>query len=112
MNKPQNKREAVREKVGNAMALLVLILIGMLALMGPSGLLAWGDNASKLEAHEERIAQLQEERAVLENRVDLLDPDNVDPDYASELVRRDLNVAHQDDHVVELESPDDLETER
>ncbi|MDE1466660.1 FtsB family cell division protein [Aurantiacibacter sp. D1-12] len=103
MNRPINKKDAVREKVVNAAALLVLILIGLLALIGPSGLLAWSDQSSQLEAHKERIAELEEERAVLENRVDLLDPDNVDEDLADELVRRDLGVAHPDDLVVELD---------
>ncbi|WP_340587641.1 FtsB family cell division protein [Erythrobacter alti] len=102
MNDLRNKREVARERVGNALALLLLILIGMLAFMGPSGLLAWSDNAAKLEAHEERIAALEEERAELANRVELLDPDNVDPDLSSELVRRDLGVAHQDEVVVDL----------
>ena len=103
MNALRNKREVVRERIGNAAALLLLILIGMLAFMGPSGLLAWSDNAAKLDAHQERIAALEEERAVLANRVDLLDPENADPDLASELARRDLNVVHQDEYVVELE---------
>lgn len=103
MNTMVNRRDAVREKIGNAIALLVLILIGLLALMGPSGLLAWGDQAAQLEEHQARIAMLEEERAVLANRLKLLDADNVDPDLASELVRRDLNVAHKDEFVVELE---------
>jgi len=93
----------VRERVGNAMALLLLIFIGIMAFMGPSGLLAWGDNAATLDAHKDRIAALEEERAVLANRVELLDPENADPDLASELARRDLNVVHQDEYVVELE---------
>ena len=103
MNGLVNRRDAVREKVGNAIALLILILIGIMALIGPSGLLAWSDNASQLEAHEARIAMLREEQAVLENRVELLDPENADPDYAEELVRRNLNVVHPDEYVVELD---------
>ena len=102
MNDLRNRREVVRERVVNALALLALILIGMLALMGPAGLLAWRENAATLEAHQERITALEEERAVLANRVDLLDPDNVDPDLSSELVRRDLGVAHKDEVVVDL----------
>jgi cell division protein FtsB len=104
MNTLVNQRNAVREKIGNAVALFVLVLIALLALIGPSGVLAWSDHAGQLEEYESRIGQLEEERAVLQNRVDLLDPDNVDPDLASELVRRDLNVAHEDEFVVELES--------
>ena len=100
----RSRREVVRERVGNAMALLLLILIGMLALMGPSGLIAWSDNAATLDAHKDRIATLEEDRAVLENRVELLDPENADPDLASELARRDLNVVHRDEYVVELET--------
>ncbi|MGB3797576.1 MAG: septum formation initiator family protein, partial [Alteraurantiacibacter sp.] len=68
-----------------------------------SGLLSWGEQASRLSDHETRIAALQERRAELENRVALLDPNNVDPDFASELVRGNLNVVHPDEYVVELE---------
>ncbi|MGB3166399.1 MAG: septum formation initiator [Alteraurantiacibacter sp.] len=92
----------MRERVGNALALLVLILIGMLALIGPNGLLAWSDHASTLEEHHARIALLGEERDVLANRVHLLDPNHVDPDFADELVRRDLGVAHRDEVLVDL----------
>ena len=93
----------VRERVGNAIALLVLILIGIMALIGPSGLLAWSDHAAELEAHEQRIALLQEERDVLRNRVELLDPDHVDSDLADELVRGGLGVVHEDEYVFDLE---------
>jgi cell division protein FtsB len=103
MNSMMNRREAVREKLVNALALLVLILIALLSFMGPTGLLAWSDHNAKLEEYHARIATLEEERAVLANRVDLLDADRVDPDLASELVRRDLNVAHRDEYVLDLE---------
>jgi cell division protein FtsB len=103
MNIRVNRREEVREKLVNALALLVLVLIALLALMGPSGLLAWTDHAAKLDEYQARIATLEEERAVLANRVGLLHPDHVDPDLSSELARRDLNVAHQDEYIVDLE---------
>ncbi|QZH74700.1 MAG: septum formation initiator family protein [Erythrobacter sp.] len=103
MNIRVTRREAVREKLVNGLALLVLVLIALLALMGPSGLLAWTDHAAKLEQYHARIATLEEERAVLANRVDLLHPDHVDPDLASELARRDLNVAHKDEFIYDLE---------
>lgn len=103
MNASPSRHSILRERVVNAAALLVLLALGALALMGPSGILAWGENVSQLEQHQARIAHLREERATLRNRVALLDPDNVDGDLASELVRRDLNVAHPDEYVVELE---------
>ena len=90
----------------NSIALLVLMLIGGMALIGPSGILAWGEQNSRLSDHEQRITMLQERRDELQNRVNLLDPNNVDTDFASELVRGNLNVAHPDDYVVELEPLD------
>ena len=101
MNTVPTKREMVREKLGNALALFVLIVIGLLALVGPNGFLAWRENAAQLQAHQARIAVLEEERAVLANRVELLDPNNVDPDLGSELVRETLGVAHKDEVIVE-----------
>ncbi|WAT18425.1 septum formation initiator family protein [Aurantiacibacter sp. MUD11] len=106
MNALAHRRDIIRERIVNTVALLVLMLIGGLALIGPSGILAWGEHSSRLEEHEARIAQLQERRAELANRVALLDPQNVDADYADELVRHNLNVAHPDEFVVELEPID------
>ena len=47
-------------------------------------------------------ARLQKQRDALRNRVELLDPKAVDPDLVSELVRRELNVAHPDEVIVPL----------
>ena len=103
MNGKRNRRDAVREKLGNAAALGALVVIGLLALVGPSGVLAWSDHAGQMEEYQQRIATLEERRGVLENRIDLLDPDHVDADYADELVRGGLNVAHKDEYIIELE---------
>ena len=96
----------VGERLASAAALVVLLLIGALALFGPAGVVAWGEDAAKLEAHGKRIASLREEKAALENRVRLLDPNNVDPDLGSELVRSNLGVMHPDEYVIELEMSD------
>lgn len=94
---------AKRERTIQIIALGWLLLLGALALVGPYGLLAWGEQQAMLDQRAERISLLQEERAVLANRVDLLHPDHVDPDLASELVRENLNVVHRDEYVIELE---------
>ena len=96
----------VGERVASAFALVVLLLIGALALFGPAGVVAWGEDAALLEAHGKRIAELRETKAALENRVRLLDPDNVDPDLGSELVRHNLGVMHPDEYVIELDMPE------
>ena len=97
------RREMVREKLARFGALGVLLVLAGLALAGPYGLLAWGENIALLEQREERIGTLKADRAELRNLVTQLDPDHVDPDLATELVRRNLNVAHPDEYVLELE---------
>jgi cell division protein FtsB len=91
------------EKRMQLLALGWLLVLGALALVGPYGMLSWGEQSVLLEKRQERIAALEEERGALENRVELLDPDHVDPDLSSELVRQNLNVAHPDEYVVDLE---------
>ena len=99
------KRDVIREKLGRFGALAFLLVLAGLALAGPYGLLSWGENIALLEQRQDRITALQAERDELENLVTQLDPDNVDPDLATELVRRNLNVAHPDEYVLELEKP-------
>lgn len=84
-------------------ALFCLLVLGGLALAGPYGVLAWGENIALLEKRQARAATLQVERDELENRVRQLDPNNADPDLVGELIRRDLNVTHPDEYVIELQ---------
>ncbi len=98
-----NMTASKKEKRIQLFALLFLLGLATLALVGPYGLLSWSEQSAALEVRNAQIAQLEEEGAVLANRVDLLDLDNVDPDLSSELVRRDLNVAHRDEYVIILE---------
>ena len=99
-----NAPSAKREKLIQLLALGWLLVLGALALVGPYGLLSWGEQSNLLGARQDRIAVLQEERDVLENRNDLLHPDHVDPDLASELVRQNLNVVHPDEYVIDLDA--------
>lgn len=98
-----NAQSARREKRMQWFSLAWLLGLGAMALIGPFGLLAWSEQSSLLDHREQQIAALEEQRAVLRNRVELLDPDHVDPDLASEQVRQNLNVAHPDEYVIDLE---------
>lgn len=91
-----------RESLTQAVALFCLLFMGGMALAGPSGLLAWSENNRILAERQKELKQLQEERQELKNRVALLDPTNVDPDMAGELLRKDLNVVHPDEMVMLL----------
>lgn len=107
MNKAVIKRRVPREKLTQWGALGVLLVLGGLALAGPSGLLAWGENVAQLEQRQDQIARLTAERDELKNRVALLDMNNADPDLVGELLRRNLNVVHPDEVVLELKPPQD-----
>lgn len=105
MNASAAKDRIVREKLERFAALAILLLLGGLALAGPYGLLAWGESAALLEKRQARIAELRADRNELQNLVERLNPDHVDPDLATELMRKNLNVAHPDEYVIEIERP-------
>jgi cell division protein FtsB len=98
MNRPPFDRDRMKQ----LMALGYLLLLGGMALAGPWGVLSWGENLSLLHKRQGQIVQLEKERADLKNRVALLDPNHVDPDMASELIRSDLNVVHSDEYIYQL----------
>jgi len=82
------------------LALSCLLLMGGLALVGPSGVLAWSENSSLLIERQKEITKLSARRAELRNRVALLDPSNADADLAGELLHSNLNVVHPDEMVL------------
>lgn len=86
-----------------ALALICLLVMGGLAIAGPSGLLAWSENLRLLDQRQARLAALTGERDALENKVDLLHPDHADPDMVGELLRSRLNVVHPDEVVIQFE---------
>jgi cell division protein FtsB len=89
-----------RESLTQTLALIVLLVLGAMALAGPSGVLAWTENARALDHNQREIARLSALRDRLQNRVELLDPRHADPDLVGELLRRDLNVAHPDEVIL------------
>ncbi|MGX7952585.1 FtsB family cell division protein [Tsuneonella sp. HG249] len=91
-----------KERMTQGTALLVLLALGALATVGPSGLLAWGDNLRLLDQRQAQIAKLTHERNELKMQVDALNPNHADPDLVGELIRRDLNVVHPDEVVILL----------
>jgi len=102
MFRSNKKPEYLKSVVGPALALLALLGIALYALLGPTGIIAWTDYRSALSERKVELAKLKKERDALRNRQLLLDRDNVDPDLAGELMRKELNVVAPDEVVVPL----------
>lgn len=91
------------EQIRQGLALAGLLLLTILAVAGPTGLLAWSENAKLLDQRRAQAAMLRDQRDELRHRVEMLDPNGADPDLVGELLRRDLNVVHPDEVVITLE---------
>jgi cell division protein FtsB len=85
-----------------ALGLIVIAFFGGYAIVGPNGLLAYGDYKRALATKQAQYAALARHRAILQNRVNLLDPRHADPDMVDELVRKELNVTHPDEMIVPI----------
>ena len=96
-----------KEQLVQLGALGALLIMGGLVVAGPGGLLSWRENLALLERREAQIVVLAEQRDVLRNRIELLDPDHADPDLTGELLRQNLNVVHPDEVVLPLDADPD-----
>ena len=85
-----------------AAGLVLMAFFGGYAVLGPNGVLAYGDYERQLARREHDYQLLDQRRAVLKNRVSLLDPDHANPDMVDEMTRKELNVVHPDEVVVPL----------
>ncbi|WOK36972.1 FtsB family cell division protein [Sphingomonas sp. C3-2] len=102
MKKGKSSFALLRSAAPTAMMMLVIALFGGYAVIGNNGVLAWGDYSRQLEQSRGELARLEKEKAVLANRVALLDPKKANPDMADELIRRELGLAHPDEVIVPL----------
>ena len=89
-----------------AMPALAVIVVGTFAghaIAGPNGILAWGSYHRALQQRQAELSQIEQERAQLRHRSQLLDPRKADPDMADELVRKDLGLVRPDEVIVPLD---------
>jgi len=92
----------MRSVIGPGLALFALLGIAAYALLGPTGIIAWTDYRAALGERSSELAELEKQRDALRNQQRLLDPDNVDPDLAGELMRKELNVVAPDEVIVPM----------
>lgn len=96
-------RKSMSRAVGPTVALLaVLAMIGYI-IFGPTGLYAWGDYSQSVEKKRVVLTELAKKQSELQNRVNLLDRQRVDPDLADEYVREKLGVMHPDEVAIPLD---------
>lgn len=100
LKKSRGEPKLAREGLVQGVALVCLLVLGGYSLAGPSGVLAWAENQRLLVERRAEVERLVKERDDLRNRVALLDPRQMDPDLAGELLRSNLNVAHPDEMVM------------
>ena len=93
----------LRSAAPAAALMLVIAFFGGYALVGANGVMAWGDYSRQLAQNRVKLAQLEKEKAVLQNRVALLNPKRANPDMADELVRRELGLTHPDEVIIPLD---------
>jgi cell division protein FtsB len=94
--------ELVRRSAFPALALLVVGTFAGHAIAGPNGILAWGGYHRALKERQAELTQLEQQKAELKHRSDLLNPRKADPDMADELVRKDLGLVRPDEVIVPL----------
>src|SRR6476661_3970170 len=94
--------ELIRRSAAPALALIIVGSFAGHAVAGPNGLLAWGGYHRALKERQAELAQIEQQKAALKHRSDLLDPRRADPDMADELVRKDLGLVRQDEVIVPL----------
>ena len=88
-----------------AMPALAVVIVGTFAghaIAGENGILAWGSYHHALQQRQAQLAQIEQERAELKHRSELLNPNKADPDMADELVRKNLGLVRPDEVIVPL----------
>ena len=96
----RNNPKLVNRRLTQSITLACLLAMGAWGSIGPGGLLSWNENSRLLVERGKELSQLTIERDELRNRVALLDPRQVDPDMAGQLLRSNLNVVHPDEVVL------------
>jgi cell division protein FtsB len=99
---PERIFDLIRRVAMPALAVIVVGTFAGHAVAGPNGILAWGSYHHALVQRQAELKQIEQERAELKHRSQLLDPNNADPDMADELVRKKLGLVRPDEVIVPL----------
>jgi len=97
MAKTRSIRRYVKRALFPAFCSLVIAYFAYHAINGNRGLIAWQKLNLEMVELQLELDDLRRERARLEQRVSLMQPDNLDPDMLDQRAREILNLAHPDE---------------
>ena len=103
MARTRSLGELIKAAAGPAIALMIIGFFGGYALVGPNGVLAWGDYRTELSRKQAELGRLEAQKRVVGNRVALLDPRKANPDLADELIRKRLGYSHPDEIIIPMD---------
>ena len=100
----RNPISLIRRAALPAVAFLIIANFVGYAAVGENGVLSWGDYRRQKAERAVVLARLEDERARLEHRAQLLDPRSADPDLVEEMVRGNLGLVRPDEVIIPLDS--------
>ncbi len=103
MGRPNRIFALIRRAAMPALAVIIVGTFAGHAIAGANGVLAWGSYHRALQQRQAELAGLEQDRAQLRHRSQLLDPRKADPDMADELVRKDLGLVRPDEVIIPLD---------
>lgn len=77
--------------LGPAAGLCAIAYFAYHGINGDRGLIAWRALEQRVQTERAELARVQAERQLLEQRVQLLNPQSLDPDMLDEWARRTIN---------------------
>ncbi|QAY79366.1 septum formation initiator family protein [Sphingosinicella sp. BN140058] len=98
----RNTVDTIRRAALPALAILIIANFLGYAVIGANGILSWGDYRRLKQERQVELVQLQAEHARLTQRAALLDPKNVDPDLADEMIRGELGLVRPDEVIIPI----------
>lgn len=98
-------RSRARHIVGPALGICAVIYFAYHAIHGDRGLIAWHQLNQKVTAARQVLTETGALRGSLQHRINLLNPDSLDPDMLEERARLMLNYGYPDDIVIMTDRP-------
>jgi cell division protein FtsB len=99
----RNTIELIKRAALPAVAVLIIANFLGYAIVGPNGVLSWGDYRRQKAERAVELAQLEQEKTRLAHRAELLDPRKADPDLAEEMVRSELGLVRPDEVIIPIQ---------